>query len=163
MTSTVQNRIQNIELVPNDDLPSLFCDIATYGDAAAAVYVYDIIKGKGVEITKSMRESLLKLEADKGKTSSTFIIPKTTRRCLSPARRIHKICKGARMSKRSDDASQYIEAAKVWVLAQEPVSVDARSSCNARIKIAKRLAEHLKIKFSVARGVVTSLKRGKVL
>lgn len=155
----LQTQIDSVSSLGTSQLQDLFCAVGVYKDAAAIVYLYDIVKSKGVNA--SMWETLKRLEKDRGTTPSTFTVPIPMTRTLQPARRIHKICKGARLSDRNKDAASHIEAAKQWVVTSE--NVDARSSASARMKTAKALAKHLNIDLEVSRGLVTSLKRMKVL
>ena len=163
----VQHEIDNASNLLVSKLPQLVCDIAAHKDAAAAVYVYDIMKSKGkdVDVTPAVRAALKSLEADRGKAGPSFTVPaivESGKRTLQPSRRIHKICKGAKMTKRSVDAAPHVDAAKLWVQSQPPGSINARS-CSGRIKTARTLQTFLGVSFETARGLVTSLKRRKVL
>jgi hypothetical protein len=113
-------------------------------------------------MTAEMWAAMKRVESDRGHTPSVFQVPAPTTRTLQPARRVHKIMKGVRLSERNREASAHVEAAKQWV-AESNESIDARSSASAHIKTAKVLAKHLNIDLETARGVVTSLKRMQVL
>jgi hypothetical protein len=160
---TIQTQLDRASVLSDVDLCDLLVAVAAANDAPATVYVYDIVKGRGLEITDRLKRALRGIEADRGRTAPKFTIPFSARRTLDPARRVHKICKGWRVSERNTEAAAYLEAATAWVQRQPPGTVDARSSAGARINIAKQLRTVLGVNLETARGVVTSLKRRNVL
>jgi hypothetical protein len=160
--SELQTMLDTVDTLSNDQLPDLFCSVAAYKDAAAVVHVYDKLKDRKIPVSPVMWEALKTVESDRHRTS-VFTVPVPAVRTLDPARRVHKICKGGRMSDRNKEAASHIGPAKQWVLAQAPGSVDARSSASARMKTARALSKHLNIDLETARGVLTTLKRMKIL
>ncbi len=96
------------------------------------------------------------------RTVQAHSIPQQTKRTLSAERRIHKICKGPRLSRRNEDAKEHLEAAKEW-LRSNGGALDARSSAKARLNAAATLSRALSISRDTARGLVTSLKKRGVL
>ena len=96
----------------------------------------------------------------------TLLTPLTTTRRLDPARRLHKICKGRRMSQRASGAQLYVAAAVAFLAAERAAGRGDRVSAafvargKGRIACAKRLKSVLKIEsLETARGLVTTLKR----
>ena len=93
---------------------------------------------------------------DKGKgkvPDGTFIISTG----LKPSRRLHKIFKGQRLSKRSELAKKYID---IVVTLLKNGELDKTLP---RIKMAKEIKRLLGINLEIARGVVTKLKQKKLL
>lgn len=85
------------------------------------------------------------------------------------ARRLHKICKGARLSARSNQAARHFDAACRWLQAQRAGGQKAFAApLSGRDKgnLSKQLKAALGVSKEVARGLVTKLKqtkRGKAL
>ncbi len=157
----IQSKLNHISTLNNGELLILFSVVCLSKDAAATVYVYDVVKCRNIELNERLWQLLETVEKDRGKTPASYTVPAPQGKTLTPSRRIHKICKGPRMSQRSADSKVHLEAAKLWVAEQPEGSLDA--SGGGRFKVAKRLAAHLKIDMNTARGVVTALKRAKAL
>jgi len=94
-------------------------------------------------------------------------VPPSRKRSLAPSRRLHKICKGKRMSARASAAKEYVDAAISFLDAERAAGravlrSDVESG-KGRIKLAKRLKRELNIAtLETARGLVTTLKRKRV-
>mgnify|MGYP004242657573 FL=1 len=82
---------------------------------------------------------------------------------MAPARRLHKICKGRRMSARAVDSEEILPRGLAWVEDQKAAGNSLDASGGKRMAIAKQLKKALGIDLETARGLVTKLKRKKVL
>ena len=82
---------------------------------------------------------------------------------MAPARRLHKICKGRRMSARAVDSEEILPRGLVWVADQKAAGHSLDATGGKRMAIAKQLQKALGIDLETARGLVTKLKRKKVL
>lgn len=65
--------------------------------------------------------------------SGSLWLPKLNVAALDPARRLHKICKGRRVSARSTSAADYLPAAMEWVSAQQDAGCSLEASGGKRI------------------------------
>jgi hypothetical protein len=161
LSDEIQSKLNHISTLNNGELLVLFSVVCLSKDAAATVYVYDVVKCRGIELNERLWRLLETVEKDRGKTPASYTVPVSKGKTLTPSRRIHKICKGPRMSQRNTDSKVHLDAARLWVAEQAEGSLNASGS--GRFKVAKQLAAHLQIDMNTARGVVTSLKRAKVL
>ena len=106
---------------------------------------------------------------DKGKgrvPAGGLRVPAKTGRSLAPARRLHKIMKGRRLSARSDAAKSVLAPATQWVAAERAKGrkFNGVTTAKARISLAKELRAALSLpSLEVARGLVTKLKQKKLL
>ena len=159
-----QAQLNDIGSLSDAEIESLLACVAKAKDAKAAVYVYDHIKQRGLTKSIKCRSALEALERTCRQNQSTevYSIPANTKRTMSANRRIHKICKGSRMIRRNDAAAECLEAAKSWIQASGD-GLDARSSARARRTASVTLSKALEIPLETARGLVTLLKRTKVL
>ena len=84
---------------------------------------------------------------------------------MAPARRLHKICKGRRVSARSGavDLQDILPRGLTWVREQQAAGASLDATGRNRIAIAKQLQKALGISLETARGLVTKLKRKKAL
>jgi hypothetical protein len=86
---------------------------------------------------------------------------------MAPARRLHKICKGRRLSARSravDSTDEVLPRGIEWVRGQQASGSSlVAAGGKQRMAIAKELVKALGIDLETARGLVTKLKRKKVL
>lgn len=85
---------------------------------------------------------------------------------LSPARRLHKIAKGAVMRRRSEAAKAHVAAGVEWVRARQAEGRDFAPCRTARGRVAlqKELRTALGLRDAeTARGLVTKLKQMRVL
>lgn len=161
--SIIQSRVDAVASLSDTEVVQLLLDVCATRDARATVYVYDVICGRGIALTDVMKNALKRVEADRGHTPFSVRVPTNTSPHLEPARRVHKICKGWRVSQRNSDAAQHLTRAQAWLQSLPAGSIDARSTAGARIRVARRLARELQVPLETARGVVTSLKRRGVL
>ena len=147
-------------------LNSLACALAEAGETAALVRVWDALGGsKGASpATWLAVEALHARPKHLLPGSGTLRLPAQSVRALPPARRLHKICKGRRMSARSAGAQEHVANGLAWVAAQRAAgrSLEAGGG-RARSLLAKELRKALGINLEIARGLVTTLKRKKVL
>ena len=101
--------------------------------------------------------------------AGNLVVPAPKGKALQPARRLHKICKGRRLSQRSNQALTVFEPAVKWVETQRAMGAASphASYLNgqgaARHKLAQVLAAALCVLKETARGVVTKLKQRKKL
>eukprot|EP00966_Prymnesium_polylepis_P171531 3965807-Prymnesium_polylepis.2 len=85
-------------------------------------------------------------------------------RALAPSRRLHKICKGRRLSARSSSADEHLARALEWAAAQRSSGRTlVGDGGRGRSELAKELKQALQIDLEAARGLVTKLKRRKAL
>ena len=151
-------------------LNQLVIDLAGVRETEALIRVWDAMGGsKGAEErTWQAVEGLHSLGKDKI-PRGTLALPVLHKRTLEPARRLHKICKGRRLSQRSDQALTVFEPAVKWVETQRAMGAASphASYLNgqgaARHKLAQVLAAALCVPKETARGVVTKLKQRKKL
>lgn len=155
--------LSGAEGASSSSLNSLACALAKAGETAALVHVWDALGGS----QGALPATWLAVEAlhARGKhriPNGTLRLPVPSTRALAPARRLHKICKGRRMSARSAGAQEHIAGGMAWVAAQRAAgrSLDAAGG-RARSTMAKELHEALDISLETARGLVTTLKRKK--
>eukprot|EP00611_Tribonema_gayanum_P017729 TRINITY_DN3055_c0_g3_i1.p2 TRINITY_DN3055_c0_g3~~TRINITY_DN3055_c0_g3_i1.p2 ORF type:complete len:137 (+),score=9.23 TRINITY_DN3055_c0_g3_i1:620-1030(+) len=125
---SMQHRIDGINALSDAEIVQLLLDICATRDARATVYVYDKMRARSIELTDGVKDALRRVEADRGRTPFTLRVPLNLAPHLEPSRRVHKICKGWRVSTRNTDAAAHLERAEAWVSAQPEGSVDARSS-----------------------------------
>eukprot|EP01051_Picozoa_sp_SAG22_P009470 SAG22_NODE_792_length_7198_cov_1.752641_6_plen_195_part_00 len=89
------------------------------------------------------------------------------RAMLTPARRLHKICKGRRLAARSAAAGGHLAAAMDWLAAERgkgrTVFLAASKGAPGRAALAKELAAALGVGPELARGLVTKLKQKKLV
>ena len=147
-------------------LNSLACALAEAGETAALVRVWDALGGsKGASpATWLAVEALHARPKHLLPGSGTLRLPAQSVRALPPARRLHKICKGRRMSARSAGAQEHVANGLAWVAAQRAAgrSLEAGGG-RGRSLLAKELRKALGINLEIARGLVTTLKKKKVL
>ena len=147
-------------------LNSLACALAEAGETAALVRVWDALGGsKGASpATWLAVEALHARPKHLLPGSGALRLPAQSVRALPPARRLHKICKGRRMSARSAGAQEHVANGLAWVAAQRAAgrSLEAGGG-RGRSLLAKELRKALGINLEIARGLVTTLKRKKVL
>ena len=147
-------------------LNSLACALAEAGEMAALVRVWDALGGsKGASpATWLAVEALHARPKHLLPGSGALRLPAQSVRALPPARRLHKICKGRRMSARSAGAQEHVANGLAWVAAQRAAgrSLEAGGG-RARSLLAKELRKALGINLEIARGLVTTLKKKKVL
>eukprot|EP00854_Cymbomonas_tetramitiformis_P001737 gene1737-2397_t len=144
-------------------LNSLACALAKAGETAALVRVWDALGGsQGASPATWLAVEALHARGKDRIPNGTLRLPALSARALAPARRLHKICKGRRMSARSAGVQDYIANGLAWVAAQRVAgrSLDAGSG-RARSIMAKELRKALSINLETARGLVTTLKRKK--
>ena len=106
----------------------------------------------------------------KSKHRDTLSLPAQAHNSLSPARRLHKICKGAVTSQRSSLALSHVDAAVAWVARQRAEVKEGgecfldSENCKGKFKIVKALVAGLPgVNKETARGLVTKLKMRKVI
>lgn len=157
---SIQERLDAVATLSEDDANALLQHVARALDAPACVYVFDSIKSRRMSVHVESMRALERVEKDRGRACPTYRVARAPGAHLTAERRIHKICKGKRLSERNDAAKQHLEAAAAFVRENR---LEARSSAAARMACAKAIAKHLGINKETARGVVTSLKRRGVL
>jgi hypothetical protein len=161
--NTLQVRIDDVESLADVEAVQLLIDVCATRDARATVYVYDVVRTRGITLTGTIKDAMRRVEADRGRTPFSVSVPPNMAPHLEPARRVHKICKGWRVSERNTEAAQHLIRAQAWLALQPVGSVDTRTSAGARIRVARLLARELHVTVETARGVVTSLKRKGLL
>ena len=153
------------------ELNMLACDLAVAGETAALVRVWDLLGGAGGRQAPATWTAVEMLHS-KGKgriQPGTLNLPPLTKAALTPARRLHKICKGRVVARRSDLAGQQLERAVVWVAAQrgegglEVPVLDQCGGGRGRALLIKALQKGLGVSKEVARGLVTKLKQKKLV
>lgn len=138
------------------DLNGVLCKVAGEGDAAATVYVYDLMKDRGVTVTDEGWRALQALERKRG-TTTVYTVPSRPG-ALAPTRRIHKICKGPRLHERSEAAKSVMPQAIEWLRQQDPTFKTLQRSVQC-----KKLSQDLSIPMETARGTITKLKQKGLL
>lgn len=147
------------------DLNALAIDLAGAGETGALIAVWDAMKGsKGA--SPAAWTAVERLHArGKGKipSGSLRLSEHGEPQRMAPARRLHKICKGRRLSDRAVDSEEILPRGLLWVADQKAAGVALDASGGKRMLIAKQLRTALGIDLETARGLVTKLKRKKVL
>lgn len=147
------------------ELNALAAALADAGETGALIQIWDELQGaKGA--TSATWSAVERLHA-RGKGNipggtlrlSQFGAPQK----MPPARRLHKICKGRRMSARAVDSEEILPRGLVWAAEQKAAGKSLDASGGKRMAIAKQLQKALGIDLETARGLVTKLKRKKVL
>jgi ribosome-associated toxin RatA of RatAB toxin-antitoxin module len=59
----VQSQLNTVSSLPPEQLCSLLCSVAHYKDAAAVVYVYDVLKSNKVDMTAEMWAAMKRVES----------------------------------------------------------------------------------------------------
>ena len=148
-----------------NDLNALAIELADAGETAALIAIWDEMNGsKGA--SRATWEAVERLHArGKGKIPSGTLRLSEHRepQKMAPPRRLHKICKGRRMSARAVDSEDVLPRGLQWVAEQKEEGKTLDASGGKRMKIAKQLQKALGIDLETARGLVTKLKRKKVL
>ena len=121
------------------------------------MHVHDHMKVNGIRLTESSRVALQKIH-NKRSSAIIFNVPEKVGRHLAPARRIHKICKGEIMHKRSKAAKEIIDVARAWLKQQDPNFTQLERS-----EQVKKLKVDLNVTKETARGAITKLKQMKLL
>ena len=145
------------------ELNALARALAHSGETGALVRVWDRMGGaKAAE--PATWTALDRLHArGKGRIpAGSLRLPPSGVRALAPARRLHKICKGRRLSARSDEAKQHLDQALAWFAAEQAKGrrFDLQSG-KARGALANELCKELGpagLSREGARGLVTKLK-----
>ena len=139
--------------------------LADGGETAALVRIWDALGGSKCA-TQATWQAVERLHLrGKGRIpAGTLRLARLDRAVLSPARRLHKICKGRRMSARSDKADDHLTRGLAWVAAQKEAGRALNASGGrARSDLCKEIKQALSINLETARGLVTKLKRKKAL
>ena len=151
--------------VGDEPLNELARSLADACETAALVRVWDVLGGSqgASPATWSAVERLHK--RGKGRIPDGSIrLPAAATRTLAPARRLHKICKGRRLSARSVSADAHLARALEWVAAQRAAGRTLNATGGRpRSELAAELQAALRIDKEAARGLVTKLKRKKAL
>ena len=148
-------------------------ELAAQAETHALVRVWDKLKAAGCAHAAT-REAIEKLHSrGKGKippgTLAVGPPPSSgTGRELAPARRLHKICKGAVLSGRSEAAKDHFGAACTFLEALRrehhgggPPYPGGKLDGKKKGGLALLLVKALGVKKDVARGIVTKLKQTK--
>jgi hypothetical protein len=150
--------------VPATQLQQLARDLATSGETAAVIRLWDLLGGsKNAE--PSTWAAVEELHArGKGRIpTGTLTLPPLAKRTLAPARRLHKICKGRVVSARSGLALVHLDRAAAWVATQRALGRSSFEAGGARSKFWKELQTVLGVDKETARGLATKLKRKKLI
>mmetsp|Transcript_33018 Transcript_33018/g.48407 ORF Transcript_33018/g.48407 Transcript_33018/m.48407 type:complete len:217 (+) Transcript_33018:197-847(+) len=147
---------------------SLARELAAKEETHALVRVWDKLKAGGCA-DAATQAAVEKLHGrGKGKIPAGTLTVRTLPNELAPARRLHKICKGAVLSGRSDAARDHFDAACNYMktLRVEKYGGGApypsgELGCKQRFKLAAVLMKALGVNKIVARGIVTKLKQTK--
>ena len=147
------------------DLNALAIKLADAGETGALIQIWDEMGGSKFA-TPTVWAAVERLHArGKGKIPSGTLrlTEKREPQKMAPARRLHKICKGRRMSARAVDSEEILPRGLVWVAEQKAAGHALNASGGKRMAIAKQLKNALGIDLETARGLVTKLKRKRVL
>mmetsp|Transcript_49015 Transcript_49015/g.127955 ORF Transcript_49015/g.127955 Transcript_49015/m.127955 type:complete len:255 (+) Transcript_49015:81-845(+) len=151
--------------IPVSKLNALAIELADAGETGGLIQIWDKMKGSKCA-SPALWAAVERLHArGKGKIPSGMLRLSEFGELqkMAPARRLHKICKGRRMSARAVDSEQTLPRGLMWVEAQKAAGISLDASGGKRMKIAKQLKKALGIDLETARGLVTKLKRKKVL
>jgi hypothetical protein len=140
-----------------DNLNSLLQDLANRLETDALVRVWDTRGNTAIRpATWQAMEQLHTL--GKGKIPGGTIHPESDRRRLAPARRLHKILKGKRVSARSTAAKDHVSVAVEYIRAHPKSLANVHRSVQAKV-----LKKALQIDLETARGLITKLKQKKLI
>ena len=147
------------------DLNAMAVELADAGETGALMQIWDELNGsKGAAPATWVAVERLHARGKGNIPSGTLRLseyrepPK-----VAAARRLHKICKGRRVSARSRavDSQEILPRGLMWVRDQQAAGVSLNATGRNRIAIAKQLQKALSINLETARGLVTKLKRSK--
>ena len=151
------------------ELNAMAAELADAGETGALMQIWDELKGsKGASPATWVAVERLHARG-KGKIPSGTLRLSEDRppQAMAPARRLHKICKGRRLSARSsavDSTDEVLPRGIDWVRGQQASGSSlVAAGGKQRMAIAKELVKALGIDLETARGLVTKLKRKKVL
>jgi hypothetical protein len=168
--NNLQGRVDNAldgrpRRVGDGPLNELAQSLADACETAALVRVWDALGGSqgATPATWSAVERLH--SRGKGRVPDGSIrLPAAATRALAPMRRLHKICKGRRLSVRSVSADAHLARALDWVAAQHAAGRTLNATGGRpRSELAAELQVALRIDKEAARGLVTKLKRKTAL
>jgi len=151
--------------VGDEALNELARSLADACETAALVRVWDALGGSQ-GASPATWSAVERLHAcGKGRIPDGYIqLPAAATRALAPARRLHKICKGRRLSARSVSADAHLARALEWLAAQRAAGRTLNATGGRpRSELAAELQAALRIDKEAARGLVTKLKRKKAL
>jgi hypothetical protein len=147
----------------------LLQDLAAANETDALIRVWDVL-GNSKLCDPTTWQALETLHSKKGKVpTGKLTVPAAPGRTLQPARRLHKICKGRRLSARSTAAGHSLDGAVQWLAAER---LKGRKTFlggigggggKGRRLLAAELQAALGIDKETARGLVTKLKQKKML
>lgn len=142
-------------------LNDLACDLANACETEALVRVWDALGGnKGASGATWIAVKRLHAHSKGRIPVGSLQLPAELRKRLTATRRLHKICKGGRVSARSDNAKEHLACGLAWVASQR---ADGRSfdvsGGRGRMEVARELKRVLRIDLETARGLLTKLKR----
>jgi len=153
-----QKELDNISSAKHNEL---LIGLAAQNDQRAVIYVYDYMRDHNIGLTDQAKEALVKLESTRGKGLRViYNVPVPEGRQLAANRRIHKICKGARLHDRSEAAKEIMDRAIPWL--QTHLKEPSFTKLD-RIKMAKLMASELDVPLETARGAITKLKQKGLL
>ena len=153
--------------VPASELNALAVELADACETGALIQIWDELKGsKGADPATWSAVERLHARGKGSIPSGTLHLSKLRApQKMSPARRLHKICKGRRISARARavDSDEILPRGVAWVTAQQAVGNALDATGAKRIAVARQLQRALGIDLETARGLVTTLKRRKIL
>ena len=184
-SGNLQQRVSDVLTAPRAALPSaalgLLQELARAGETRALIRVWDAVGGAKVADADTWQALNQLHKKKKNIPTGKLELPTTDKRELDPGRRLHKICKGATTSGRSDAAKEHLDAAYGWLERGRAARGGAppyrgKLNSKARFELVKRLADELlggtglagdkRARLETARGLATKLqmtKRGKEL
>ena len=150
------------------ELEELLVRLAEACECTALIAVWDRAKARKLAPSEAVWAAVGRLH-DLGKKripAGNLVVPAPKGKALQPARRLHKILKGRRLSQRSESASQALGPAVAWVKAERERGREfgGVKSARERINLAKELRTALGLTgLEQGRGLVTKLKQKKLL
>jgi pentatricopeptide repeat protein len=154
----LQNKIDNINNLSTVITINNLLDIVTKNkEFATCVYVYDYMLKKSIKPNEETFKFIDRLHSKTVSDNNSIRIPPSTKRTLQPRRRIHKIMKGYNYSDKYSEAKEY--------LCQVIDLFKKNDKCQYlhKDKLAKLLSKDLNVNISLAKTIVTVLKRNNML
>ncbi len=151
---------ETIEILKNptkETVNNMLQILAVKGETGGVIALWDKLKEHDWKVSDCAWNAMNNLHnRGKGKIpNGTFNL--STGRRLAPPRRLHKIFKGKRLSKRSDEAKKHIDHV-IKLIENGQLEFDPTAN---RFKFAKDISKIIGVPLEVARGIVTKLKQRK--
>jgi hypothetical protein len=158
MTS-LQEDINNINFKQFfiDDYNNLLDKATKQKEFTTTVFIYDHMIEHNITPNEDTFKLVDRLHSKTVPESNTIRLNLEAKKRLQPRRRIHKIMKGHNYSDKYGNAKQHVPEATELILKNPDYKY------YHKIKLAKLLAKQLNIDISIAKVVVTALKRSKLV